>query len=32
MVGTPLILSGRSKHHAWGITILYSDTTDLFEE
>jgi acyl-homoserine lactone acylase PvdQ len=30
--GLPFTLSGRHKHLAWGLTILYSDSSDLWEE
>lgn len=30
--GVPIVLSGRSKHFGWGLTTLYSDGGDLFEE
>ena len=32
VVGLPYILSGRTKHLAWGITISYADSSDLYEE
>ncbi|CAD8058178.1 unnamed protein product [Paramecium sonneborni] len=32
IVGLPYILSGRTKHLAWGITISYADSSDLYEE
>jgi acyl-homoserine lactone acylase PvdQ len=28
----PFTLSGRTKYLAWGITILYSDGSDIYEE
>jgi len=30
--GLPYFMSGRSKKVAWGITILYSDAADFWEE
>lgn len=32
MPGMPCILSGRNNNFAWGVTILYSDGSDLYEE
>lgn len=31
-MGLPYILSGRTKNMGWGITISYSDSSDLYEE
>lgn len=30
--GLPMTLSGRSKYFGWGLTTLYSDGGDIFEE
>jgi len=30
--GLPVALSGRSKYFGWGLTTLYSDGGDIFEE
>lgn len=30
--GIPLNLIGRTDHVSWGITVLYSDNTDLYVE
>jgi acyl-homoserine lactone acylase PvdQ len=32
MAAIPFLLCGRTKHLAWGSTILYSDNADFFEE
>jgi acyl-homoserine lactone acylase PvdQ len=30
--GIPVTMSGRNQYHAWGLTILYSDSADLWQE
>lgn len=32
LAGIPMTMSGRSKYTAWGLTILYSDSADLWQE
>jgi acyl-homoserine lactone acylase PvdQ len=32
LVGLPFMLTGKTEYIAWGVTILRSDASDLYEE